>query len=349
MAKESNLLSDIIDGFLLGLQNSGGEIYSDISQMKEGKIEPLLRHLAPFMDIGLPGGKIGRGLTGRVMRTADELATEASPVVKGILGPIGRATPGIAGSAGGAKALNQAQKKIVKAIYRGDPKTLKDVVDDPRMMHVSIPGITGAVPKEKMDDLMQQVMGDAFAAFSPSRMGGTIRVHPKVLKGLDPSPRLTVEPVMQSGKVQMRVGLTDPVLKRQGVEGLPDMVVHEATHFLNEPSFQKWASSSDPGVARLAAALRPFIGHTKYGTGVVNNKLSGLGKAATAPLAAPLALTEGLSYLSQPTGRSPAATWLHQALTSQQRTGAIGQFDPNTRNLLQEALEAALHVSGAMR
>ena len=243
-----------------------------------------------------------------------------------ILGPIGRVTGEIAGSAGAAKGINQAQKKIIKALFRGDPETLKEVVKSERMMHVGVPGAGGTegLGKQNSQQLIDAIMGGEgnLALFQPGGLGGTVRVHPKVMRGLNPK--------------------RGTVMKAEGVEGLPDIAVHEATHFLNEPGFDVM---KQVGPTRkqfdLAAALRPLIGHAKYGSNIVAKHLS---RSDT-----PIAVNEALSYLAQPTGRSKGATWLHNALTSRPREGGIGQFDEYTQSLLKDALDAALQVTATRR
>lgn len=242
-----------------------------------------------------------------------------------MLGPIGRVTAEAVGSAGAAKGVNQAQKKIIKALFRGDPETLKEVVNSGRMMHVGVPGAGGTegLGKQNAAQLVDAIMGkDTLAHFQPGSLGGTVRVHPKVMQGISPT--------------------RGTVLKSEGVEGLPDLVTHEATHFLNDPGFVPMATT---GPTRsqfdLAAALRPFLAHTKYGPNIVAKHLS---KSNT-----PSAVNEALSYLSQPTAREPAATWLHNTLTSRPREGGVGQFDDYTQELIQNVLQAALEVPGAKR
>ena len=252
-------------------------------------------------------------------------AMQASPA-QAMLGPIGRVTAEAAGSAGAAKGVNQAQKKILKALFRGDPETLKEVVQSPRMMHVGVPGAgeTAGLSKQNQQELIDAVMQKAYAHFQPGGLGGTVRVHPSVMRGL--SPRLKTP------------------LKAQGVEGLPDMVTHEATHFLNEPGFDIMRKSeSSPGLAQfdLGAALRPFLEHTAYGPRIVEQNLM---RGNT-----PTAVNEALSYLAQPTGRAPAATWLHNALTDRPRAGGIAQFDDITQQLLQEVLGNLQNVPGVRR
>ena len=240
-----------------------------------------------------------------------------------ILGPIGRVTAEAAGSAGAAKGVNQAQKKIIKALFRGDPETLKEVVQSPRMMHVGVPG-AGAegLPKQNQQQLIDAVMQEAFAHFQPASLGGTVRVDPRVMRGI--SPR------------------TKTPLTAQGVEGLPDMVTHEATHFLNEPGFDIMRKGGQ-GLAQfdLGKALLPFLEHTAYGPTIVKRHLL---RGNT-----PTAVNEALSYLAQPTGRAPAATWLHQALTDRPRAGGIAQFDDITQQLLQEVLGNLQNVPGVRR
>lgn len=254
-----------------------------------------------------------------------EAAGLSNPVA-GMLGPIGKVTAEAIGSPGAAKAINQAQKKIVKAIFRGDPEVLKDVVKAPGMMHVGVPGAAGGMNKAASRSLIDQVMEDAFAHFQPSGTGGVVRFDPAVLKGIDPKKRT--------------------IMAKEGVEGVPDMAVHEATHFLNEPATRQLYNAPVGSAARIDArrfanALYPFTAHSKYGPDIMADTITG-GNAASA-------FTEGLSYLSQPTGRNPAATWLNQALTSKPRQGGIGQFPPEVQRLLQEALAAAQRVPGAIR
>lgn len=239
-----------------------------------------------------------------------------------ILGPIGRVTAEAAGSAGAAKGVNQAQKKIIKAIFRGDPETLKEVVQSPRMMQVGVPGAgaTG-LSKQNQQELVDAVMQASYAHFQPGGLGGTVRVHPKVMRGI--SPRLNTP------------------LKAQGVEGLPDMAVHEATHFLNEPGFDILRKGGGLAQFDLGAALRPFLGHTAYGPRIVEQNLM---RGNT-----PTAVNEALSYLAQPTGRAPAATWLNNALTDRPRAGGIAQFDDMTQQLLQEVLGNLQNVPGVRR
>lgn len=252
------------------------------------------------------------------------LMEEASNVnpISGVLGPIGKVTSEALGSPGAAKAVNQAQKKVVKALFRGDPTTLKEVVESPRMMHVGIPGAGANLSPENQRQLIDEVMQGAFAHFQPHGVkSGTVRVDPAVMRGFDRQGQL---------------------LKDRRVEGLPDMVVHEATHFLNEPGFLKTQQSSlSTDVGRVARAIQEFIGHTRYGDYIINEHLK-KGRPD-------IALNEALSYLSEPTGRGPAATWLHNALTDRPNEFGIGQFGPNTRGLLQEALDAALRVPGSRR
>jgi hypothetical protein len=268
-------------------------------------------------------------------------ASSNSPV-SGVLGPIGRVTAEATGSAGGAKAVNAAQKKIIKALFRGDPQTLKDVVAAPEMLHVGVPGAGSNLPTAQSQNLVNQVMGGAFAHLQPGRLSSTMRVDPNVMRGLDP-----VTTAIRNSAVKAR----SPILKSQGVEGLPDMVVHEATHFLNEPKLgNEFITDASkrfgiPAVSNnaedLITALQPFIGHAKFGPGITTQHLVSGNPG--------LAVNEGLSYLSQPTGRSPAATYLNNALQGRERGLPINAFDKPTQDLLQEALMAALRVPGAMR
>ena len=170
--------------------------------------------------------------------------------------------------------------------------------------------------------MLNAVMEGAFAHFQPGgSLGGTVRVDPRVMKGLRPG---------------------GGVMTAEGIEGLPDMVTHEATHFLNEPGFQKSQGLNEYlNSDRFARALEPFIGQAKYGPTIVGQHLR--------RGAAPTAANEALSYLSQPTGRQPAATWLHNALTGRERGPGIDAFNPAVKSLLQEALDAALRVPGSSR
>lgn len=257
------------------------------------------------------------------MTGLEDPVSQAGGPSQAILGPIGRATAKAVGP-GGAKKFNQAQKKILKSIFRADPETLKEVQASKRMMHVGVPGaVGGGVPKLQKQELIDQVMEGAFAHYQPGTLGGTVRVDPRVLRGKDP-----------------RGGL----MKQYGVEGLPDIATHEATHFLNDPGFLETLLAQGlprADTSRLALALEPFIGQAKYGSGIVRKNV-GKGKPE-------MALNEALSYLAQPTGRSPAATWLHNALTGRAREGGIGQFERGTRDLLQEALDAATRVPQVKR
>ena len=247
-------------------------------------------------------------------------AMQASGPSQAILGPIGRVTASAVGSAGAAKGVNQAQKKIIKALFRGDPETLKEVVGSERMMHVGVPGAGSGLPKENQQQLVDAVMRDAYAHFQPATLGGTVRVDPRVMRGKSP-----------------RGG----ILEQQGVEGLPDMVTHEATHFLNEPGFDVMKKAGSLGQFDLAKALRPFLQHTRFGPTIVEQQAM---RGNT-----PLAVNEALSYLSQPSGRTPAATWLNNAITDRPREGGIAQFDDYTQQLLQEVLGNLQAVPGVRR
>jgi len=266
------------------------------------------------------------GLTG-----ANDPLSQVGGPSSAMLGPIGRVKamgkPGelIHIAPGEAKAVNQAQKKIVKALFRGDPETLKEVVQSPRMMHVGVPGAGSNLSTENTQQLLNSVMEGAFAHFQPGgKLGGTVRFHPATMRGVDPN----------SGRL----------LKRAGVEGVPDMAVHEATHFLNEPGFrQAQEGTSALDLTRLAEAIQPFTSHAKFGPRIISQHI-----AKGRP---DIAMNEALSYLSQPTGRGPGATWLNAALTGRERSGGIDQFKdaPSVKNLLQEALDAAMRVPGVRR
>src|SRR5688572_572222 len=237
----------------------------------------LPRTLGPTAGTGV---QAGMDLLDAVLKLGNPLENISGPA-QAVLGPIGRATPALVGK--GAKAINQAQKKIVKALFRGDPETLKEVVASPRMMHVGVPGAGGGLPKKQTQQLIDEVMNKSFAHYQPSSAGGTVRVDPRVMRGKD-----------------VRKGFG--TLTEQVIEGLPDMAVHEATHFLNEPMNRQASEVLRPDLRRLAGAIEPFIGQAAFGPKIVDQLT----------LANPrLAVNEALSYLSQPTGRTPAATWLH--------------------------------------
>jgi len=266
------------------------------------------------------------GLTG-----ANDPLSQIGGPSSAMLGPIGRlSATGKAGeivhiSPGDAKAINQAQKKIVKALFRGDPETLKEVVQSPRMMHVGVPGAgMSGMDKQNAEQLINATMEGAFAHFQPGgTLGGTVRMHPNTMRGVTPEGYL---------------------MKQKGIEGLPDMAVHEATHFLNEPGFRQTQAAWQPvDLGRLAEAIQPFTSHAKFGPRIISQHM-----AKGRP---DIALNEALSYLSQPTGRGPGATWLHNALTGRERSGGIDQFKdaPSVKNLLQEALDAAMRIPGITR
>lgn len=264
---------------------------------------------------------------------------DAAGASQAMLGPIGRVTPNMFGDAGAAKRINEAQKHIVKALFRADPEILKDVVNSQQMLHVGVPGAAGGLNSPQSKDLINEVMQGAFAHFQPGGLSGTLRVHPAVMKGKHP------------GSLSWpKAGLEGKILKNQGVEGLPDMAAHEATHFLNEPTIANLGDgygsvfggpAANLDLQRFASALEPFIGQAKYGKRIVQQHLR-----ANDPL---LAVNEGLSYLSQPTGRNAASTWLHNAMTNKERGLPFHAFDQNTQGLLQEALSAATRIPGIVR
>jgi len=182
-------------------------------------------------------------------------------------------------------------------------------------------------------------MGRAFAHFQPGGLSGTMRVHPNVMRGKNPK---------ELGTGPKGVDLN--VMKNQGIEGLPDIVTHEATHFLNEPNMANLITDASkqfglPGMSanadQLATALRPFTGHAKYGPSIINQHVS-RGDPGSA-------IDEALSYLGQTSQRHPASTWLNNVLTSKPNAEGIGQFSGDTLTLLQEALNAALKVPGVRR
>lgn len=236
--------------------------------------------------------------------------------VGGILGPIGRS---------GIKGIDQAQKKVVKSLFKGDPQTLKEVVASPRPLNIQVPGVGGKRTPQSTS-LLNDVMENAFALFQGApnpAFGGSIRVHPDVMRGKFPTGNARSGPMV-----------------KQGVEGLPDIITHEARHFQTTPAIDKLfeAATGPRGeipAKQLADALYPFIGHAKFGQKMVANR------AMVSPQSA---VDEAISYLAQPSGRSPAASWLNQAVMNRPREGGIGQFDEKTQKLLQEALLALQDV-----
>ena len=258
------------------------------------------------------------------MDLLDAVLSFANPVeniggpTSAMLGPIGRATAQTAGSLGGAKRINQAQKKIIKALFRGDPQDLADIVKSDRMLHVQVPGAAGrrGMSKTESDALINKIMEGSFAHIQRSPISETMRVHPRTMRGLHPNKPET--------------------MISSGTEGLTDVVKHEGTHFLNTENLFRGMEPPGPDLARFAEALVPFIGQAKYGPRIVGQHMD-RGHLITA-------VDEALSYLSQSGGRAPAATWLHQAIKGRPREGGLAQFNPPTQRLLQEALDAGMRA-----
>jgi len=259
----------------------------------------------------------GMDLLDAVLSFANPVENIGGPT-SAMLGPIGRATAQTAGSLGGAKRINQAQKKIIKALFRGDPQDLADIVKSDRMLHVQVPGAAGrrGMSKTESDALINKIMEGSFAHIQRSPISETMRVHPRTMRGLHPNKPET--------------------MISSGTEGLTDVVKHEGTHFLNTENLFRGMEPPGPDLARFAEALVPFIGQAKYGPRIVGQHMD-RGHLITA-------VDEALSYLSQSGGRAPAATWLHQAIKGRPREGGLAQFNPPTQRLLQEALDAGMRA-----
>lgn len=127
----------------------------------------------------------------------------------------------------------QAQKQAVKAIFRHDPETLKAVVDDPRMLQILTPttkGGPGAVQALGLTPESLANYGD-----SATLPLGRIAVQPTTFRGQTPS-----------GGVDM-------------LANLPQVMGHEATHFLNSPRLYK-QPMAPADVSNMYNQIAPFIG-----------------------------------------------------------------------------------------
>lgn len=176
-----------------------------------------------------------------------------------ILGPIGRTA---------STVMNQAQKKAAKALWRGDPATLEAVKADPRLLNIFTPGagqISAASDARKFDPVLK----DAYAYYrgSQSLPTGSITVGPELMQGA----------------------------KGAALANLPQVMTHEATHFLNQPRIYE-QGLADPILQRMTEMLSPYL-----------SKAAQRGVAqGTQRVGKDVGLDEALAYLSGPGTRNPA-------------------------------------------
>lgn len=287
--------------------------------------------------------------------TGDLLSTilDIMPV-GGMLGPIARSSEEIdkAFGKGISTLFGRAQKKIAKAMYRGDPRMLVKAAADPeRMLNIqpilweSLRAATNKGGRTEQELLLRDIMDNAFAHHQATMGGGaaTVRVDPNVMRGQLPAGIQRKQAALKRHMASSKLASGNPARLGVdiGLEGLPSIATHELRHFISDPMKRRLSASAfqgEPAAQRAVNALLPFIGHAKYGTSVVE-------KMAGQEMRPIDALNEALSYLSQPEGRSPVATLLHDVITHGQSAKKLPADLPlSTIRQMTDALEAMRNV-----
>ena len=199
-----------------------------------------------------------------------------------------------------------AQKHAIKALFRHDPKTLEAVVSDPRIMQVSTPTIEGT----KILSQSGALPSNALATYtgSSSLPTGTIRVPATTMRGKNPQ------------------GVMNPLAN------VPQVVGHEATHFLNEPRIYNKLYASE--VPTMFKQLAPFLTpHAKNAARTGAEASSNIG----------VALDEALAYLTGKGTRAPQNELIGSELSNLLRGGpkAISLNPENIRNAIAQATNTA--------
>lgn len=225
----------------------------------------------------LMGGQLNPGTIGRMWDVAGEL-----PIGK-VAGAFGRTARGAFDALGQgdmAKGIwgpirSPEQKKAVSALWRVDPGAVKAIDTDPRTLFLNIPGRN----------------------LEAARHASGTHFFPVDSMGSYQGRRLNVQPASMRGRVY------DTKLDKfvpHPDANLPEIMQHEANHFLNRVRL----GAPEEQSMQMFEKLSPYLGsHAR-----VSSVLAGLEAGPGA------ALDEALSYLSVPSSRDFSQRFAGQRL-----------------------------------
>ena len=209
-------------------------------------------------------------------------AISVNPIMAGPWGPVRTA----------------AQKKAVSALWRADPEAVKAIATDPRELNLS--GLMDIPNRDVMKKVQADLLGEGFmpagatATYTPSK--DIIKVAPATMRGKAFVPG---DPPRFMGLVPSR-----PEYYSAGQTNLPEIMGHEAQHFLNVPRVYQ-SDLSNEAATRMYGQLRPYLSEHAQ-----KSALEGGIKSVDPKVA----LDEALSYLSMPGERKGAADVLHNLI-----------------------------------
>lgn len=209
-------------------------------------------------------------------------AISVNPIMAGTWGPIRTA----------------AQKKAVSALWRADPEAVKAIATDPRELNLS--GLMDIPNRDVMKKVQSDLLGEGFmpagatATYTPSK--DVIKVAPATMRGKAFVPG---DPPRFMGLVPSR-----PEYYSAGQTNLPEIMGHEAQHFLNVPRVYQ-SDIPNEAATRMYGQLRPYLSEHAQ-----KSALEGGIKSVDPKVA----LDEALSYLSMPGERKGAADVLHNLI-----------------------------------
>lgn len=243
---------------------------------------------------------------------------KSNPLLATVLDVANLFKPSPLDAAGGASQATlgpirtASQKQAVKAIFRHDPETLKAVVDDPRMLQILTPSAKGGPGAAQAFGLGPESLANY--GDSASLPLGRIAVQPATLRGQAPG------------------GGVDPLAN------LPQVMGHEATHFLNSPRLYK-ANIAPADVSNMYNQIVPFIGQHAQNAAVVG----GINARDNR-----IALDEALAYLTGKGTRSESGG-VGEVLANLLRGGrnAPALTPEFVRNSVYKAQNAALEKNNA--
>jgi hypothetical protein len=191
-----------------------------------------------------------------------------------------------------------AQKKAVSALWRADPEAVKAIATDPRELRfsglVDIPNREDLIRFQKSLTSQGWIPDTAAATYTPSR--DVIKIAPSTMRGSALFP-----PEKTPGITILGSGMTPESYSINAVN-LPEVMKHEAQHFLNVPRL--YPEGSAPNTAATIAMhdkmldqLSPYLGAHAQTAAMTGSMMNLDPRVAT---------DEALAYLSMPGARNPA-------------------------------------------
>lgn len=215
-----------------------------------------------------------------------------NPASAGVLGPI----------------RTQAQKQVVKAMWRADPEVVKAIQTDPRVLNINVPGSGYGDPLRaaKMAYMWGEMPEGAAATYNASR---GIRVGPATLRGAAFDPAKVIMPPAYSPWANPIRTVDQLVTQKGGMTSLPEAAAHEGHHFLNEPRIYGEGGPTNEEALAMYDRLSPYLARHAQKAALEGGKLNADPRVA---------LDEALAYLSQASARAPgkegSGTLLHELL-----------------------------------